>query len=509
MADLREEISSNETNLFIAEEASPGVIPLTGRFLQQEPNTYDDFGSKLKKVARMPITDDRQNKKGSVVGLTASGGFNTDFTIFNIRELLQGFFFASLRTKSELAVTSFAADGVNVAAGGANFPAGTLVAVRGAALNRNNQMFVSTGGTAIKISGGAFTVGDNGVEIRVSRVGVEAAAGDLKVDVSGVYPAITSTALNFLNLGLIPGEPVYIGGDGLGTRFDGANNNGWTRVIAVEANKLSFDKTDAVMTTDAGTGKTIRLFFGSVLKNEKRAFIKRRTYSLRRTLGAPDLEAPDVVQSEVLSGAVPNQVKFNNKAEDKVDVDLSFMAREHTTFENDDAIFTGATEVPVDEADLVNTGNDTVRSRLAVYGNSTAPRPLLSVLEDLTITIDNNLKENKALGHFGSFSITPGNFAVSLSSTAYFADVAAIQAAKDNADITFDLAYVKDNRGFFLDLPMLSIAVDPADIKMNESIRLKLDADAATGVKYSRSMDHTLLVAFFDYLPDAARKQVA
>ena len=61
---------------------------------------------------------------------------------------------------------------------------------------------------------------------------------------------------------------------------------GFGRIVDVTSTVFTLDETTFVGANDTGTGKTVRIFFGSVLKNEKDgSLIKTRSYQLERTLG--------------------------------------------------------------------------------------------------------------------------------------------------------------------------------------------------------------------------------
>lgn len=505
----RKKIDSNETELAYAEETigTPGELPVTPDWYPLEPNEYDDFGGELTLMARRPINRSRQRKKGSVVDLDASGGFTQDFTQENSQRLLQGFMYASLRKKQNEAPSEVTATGYVVADETLYF-ANQLILASGFSNSANNGLklvtSVDSGSSEVRAAGLAVE-GSPPATAKITVVGYQAAAGTLDVVVSGNFATITSTAgVDFTDLGLIPGEFIYVGGDSAATGFATAANNGIKRIYSVAAGALVLDKSVLAMQAESSTTETVRLFFGSVLKNELGDDIVRRTYNLERKLGAPDTAQPSQVQSEYLVGAYGNELTMNIETADKITMDFSFVAM-------DNQQRTGVTGVKsgnrhsIDEADAYNTSSDFKRLKMALFdGASEAPTPLFAFLTEMTISINNNVSLNKAVGVLGGFDATLGIFEVSAEATAYFSTVDAVQAVRNNSDVTLDAFVYKENAGFVVDLPLIALGDARLEVEIDEPITLPLSMDAATAAKLNPNADYTMLWTFFDYLPTAA-----
>lgn len=508
---LLNKIDSNVTGLRVAEEESYRVLPTTPEWVPLEPNAYPDFGGQVTTVARNPINPSRQRSKGVVVDLEAGAAYESDITQTNLQSLLQGFFFADLRRKTEYggaseitavatADDSYAGTGINT-----NFAAGDLIFASGFTDAGNNGLK-----TVASVSAGKVLVSQNLVNetppaaAKIVTVGFQATTGDIDVDASGSLPALTSTTLDFTTLGLVPGEWIYVGGDTAGTKFTTAANNGFARVRTIAANRLTLDKTELTMVTEANTTATIQLFFGRVLKNETGSLIKRRSYQFERTLGAPDTDNPSDLQAEYITGCVANELEISIPTADKATVTLNFVGAQHETRDATTGVKSGDRPDLV-ESDAFNTSSDVARIKLAtVSSTDAAPTPLVAYVTELTLSVNNNVSPNKAVGVLGAFEVTAGTFTVSGDMTAYFAEVSAIDAVQSNADITLDMHLVKSNAGISIDMPMIALGDGKANIEQDQPITLPLSMDAATGAKLDANLNHTLLMVFWDYLPDAA-----
>ncbi len=509
-------IDSNATGLRFAEELSYKVLPGGPIWLPLEPNSYDDFGGSVITVARNPINASRQRKKGLVTDLDASGGFEMDLTQENGQTILQGFFFASLRRKGEQVPT--AATGttdlfdVAVTAG---FLVGSLVESSGWDDAANN--FAEAVVTAVVVDTTVEVLAESlvtdaspaaGVNLVV--VGFEGASADIDVDATGLFPALTSTILDFTTLGLKEGEWIFVGGDPAASDFVNAANNGFKRVRTIAAQRLEFDKSDIVMVDETGTAILLRLYLGRVLMNENDAsgLILRRSYNLERTLGAPDDASPANIQAEYLEGCVPSEVAFNIPSANKLTANLSFVGGDNTTIDGPTSLKSGTRPALV-ESDAFNTSSDFSRIRLAIHVDGTeAPVPLFAFAQEMTITINNNLTPNKAIATLGAFEISHGTFAVSGNITAYFADVASVAAVRNNSNVTLDFAMVKGaagaKSGIVMDLPLVTLGDARLNVVQDQAITLPLTMDAATAALIDPALDYTTMMVFFDHLPNAA-----
>lgn len=505
---IRKKIDSNETELAFAEEVlgAPGTLPVTPDWYPLEPNDYSDFGGKLTLLARRPINSSRQRKKGSITDLDASGGFNQDLTQENTQRLLQGFLYASYREKTAAAFTSVSVTGF-VVADETIFKVGQLILAKGSAVSGNNGLklvaSLDAGSHEVRVAGLAVDAGP-AATASISVVGFQAAAGDIDVVTTGNFATLTSTALDFTTLGLIPGEFFYIGGDGAGTFFADAVNNGIKRIYSVAAHSLVIDKSASPMLAVADTANTVRFFFGRVLKNELANLIVRRSYNLERKLGVPDPSNPSQIQAEYVTGAFGDEATINIKQADKVNIDFTFVAMDNT--QNDAATGPKAgNRHTILEADAFNTSTDFNSMRLAIFnGADEAPSPLFAHLMDLKVSIKNNVKPNKAVAVLGAFDMTIGLFEVSFQANAYFSTVDAVQAIRNNENVTLHSFLAKNNTGMVIDLPLGALGDGRLNVKLDEPIMLPITMDAATAALINPNTDYTLLFMFFDYLPSVA-----
>ena len=515
---LVNKIDSNVTGLAYQEETSLGVANTGNPWKELAPNSYSDFGPSVTNVARAPIVNDRQRKKGVLTDLDASGGFSGDLTQEVLPDIGQGVFYADLEGNGDTACSQATLTGSilthTALTGGDAFQIGDLIFVTGFATAANNGLKeIATVTDTTNITTVEALV-DETTTAHIRRVGHEWAAGDLDVLASGsAYPTLTS-GYDATLLRLIPGEWIFVGGDLAADSFPAnAANNGWKRVRSITAGVITLDRSDATMVTEALTTETIRVFFGSRrLRNRGvAADIVRRSYQIERQLGYSDTDH-DVTggyqQAEYMEGAVASTLQVNIATADKMTFDIGFMG---TTFSQVPSHATidqrkvGSSRDAVVESEAYNSSSDVSRINMQEHSlTDEAPTQMFAYIQDLNFTIDNTLTANKAVGVLGAFDITAGIFAVSGSLNAFYADTATTTLIQTNADVSIDFHLSKANQGMSIDIPLVTLGDGRPNVEADAAIMVPLTFEAASGAKIDSAMDHTVMIMFYDYLPDAA-----
>lgn len=501
-------IDSNNTGLRFAIERCLRELPTLAvdgfnpTWYPLEPNSYNDFGASITTVARNPINPSRQPQKGTVTDLEATAGYQSDLTNTNHMAFLEGFMFARARQKPtthRLGLPATPATAVSAASGyvvGATLqgliPEGALVHATGFGSAANNGVKVVTGSTGGSVlAAGLVDEASPSPLASVSLVGVRAEAGTLSLHATGGVVSLRSTDLDFTTLGLVRGEWIYVGGDSADTFF--GTQRGFARVDSISDDELTFGKIHwNTPVEDLGVGKTIELYFGTVIKNEEDpALIRRTTYQFERTLG----QDADGTMSQYVIGAVANEFTLNVQQADKITADFGFIACDSPARSGAVGL-KGGLRPSLVASDAFNSSSDVRRISFGIVGD---PAPLFMYATDFTLTINNNASGLKAIGVLGNMDITTGMFSVGGSVTAYFQDVRAINAVRDNLDVTMDVIMVKKNAGIAFDVPLLALGNGLPNVEQDQAITVPLDTMAAQSI-----FGHTLLYVNFPYLPNAA-----
>lgn len=513
-------IDTSATGLALAEEVvgSPGYLPGdanpaggnfagTAKWYGREPNSYKDFGADFKQTPRNPIVSDRQQLKGAVTDLDVSAGWNEDLTMNNMLRVMRGVFMAAMREKPDtlgVDTTNVAVTGVTGATGVILYGAGPvfivkhLVQTSGFTNAANNGVFAATaaGAGTVTFGAGAGMVDEGAppATARLQAVGAQFAAGDVGITYAAPVCKLTSTVFDFTTLGLAVGEWIFIGDDVAGNTFATAGLAGYARISVIAVHAITFDKTTFTPVADAGAAKTIRIYFGKLLRNEAAGSIVVRSFQAERQLGNDG----NGVQSEYAKGILFDQMDFNSPKADKVQIDFTGVGMDYETRTGTLGIKAGTRVAALGE-NAIDTSNGLYRARIAAVDPTTMnPTPYFAYVSDFKVSINNNTKINKAQSILGGFSVTLGNLVTKATITAYFTTVGGIAAMKANADVTFDAIYSAGNKGIVLDLPLVSIAGKVNPVK-DEPVMIALDTPA-----YKAVGGYTAQVNFFAYLPNIA-----
>lgn len=273
--------SSNRVRLAGVAETVLGVTPDTPR-LRKQRVTSIGLTFKPDYVDSEDLRDDRMASDPILVGQSNGGQigiewhYPPDGSLLS-EELQSAFCNSWVNTPSRdndgtpdsvIQAITAATQVVTVATGPA-FVVGHLVYFTGFDLpsNRNKLAKVTTGSATAPAFVGAGLVDEAAPAgpARMKVVGLEGVADDIKAVADGITSEVGG--LDFTTFNLSIGQWVRVGGNGSAFRFDTANTNAWGRVIGIAAHKLTLDNLPATWAADTGAGKTIRIFFGDIIRN--------------------------------------------------------------------------------------------------------------------------------------------------------------------------------------------------------------------------------------------------
>jgi hypothetical protein len=498
-------IDSNVTGLRYAVEDCFKVLPVTPNWIPLEPNSYGDFGAKITSVSRNPINPSRQKQKGVTTGLEATADFEMDLTHTNHLHFMQGYLFAVAREKPTTAPLNAAVIPTTAVATAdssyamsaptaALFKAGHVFRASGFVGANNNGIKVA--GTPIAgkvVSTTALTIeASPPATANLQVIGFQFPSADVSIVMNGSIPRLTASVTVMTGLGLIPGEWVQLGGDLTAETF--AVNKGFARIGAITATYIEFDKvTWASPGAEAGTGKTIRLYMGTVVKNENTpSLIVRQSYQFERTLGSD----ANGTMAQYVIGAVPNELSIDIKQEDKITSNFGFVAADSENKTGLDGLKSG-TRPTLSASTAFNSSDNLPRISLSVLDALTAvPTPLVAFVTDVSLKIGNGVTGMKAVGILGSFDTNAGQLDITGSVTAYFQDMRAIKAVRNNDSITMDVILSNNNTGIVFDIPLLTLGNGLPKVEQDKPITVPLDTMAVES-----AFGHTLLYVNFPYLP--------
>lgn len=308
----------------------------------------------------------------------------------------------------------------------------------------------------------------------VKVVGVLGASGDISFDATG----IASAAGIFDDLlrkatgttDILPGHFIRIRGSDATVR---STNDVWVQVTGVRATGAGLNlNVPSGWQTDAGTGDTVAIFFGDVVRN-----------------GAEALSSHQFVVEESFNDHAPvSYVTFLEMAVNQLNMNLDPQAIATGSVE-----FFGTTaQADTSEANLYG-GAQTRDAAPAynVYNTSSNVARLgrgadvvgsggVNCVLQATVNLNNNLRRNNAVGVFGACAIGVGELAVSGNLSTYFDDLSLFTDLLNGAETSVDFGLrAIDGRTLLVDMPRIKYNGGAPQVPgKNQDVTLPLTYDA-------------------------------
>lgn len=489
-------VNTNSVSLAFTEETSLGV-PATAAVAEYlEPNDISDYGADITTTARNPISKDRQNKKGTITNLASTVSFSGDTTASYLLAFLEGAMFSTWTKRlvwyeGEItAMSAYSGFRIGTPIAGA-LVAGTILFCRGFVNGANNGIkIVDVGSTTteIKIVGGATLIDEVAPEgASVFVVGYQAPVGEVSVDAQG---NLVATGFMWTDFGLEIGSAIFIGGITDSTSFAVEDNFGLARVREITTDKLVLDKKNKVFQVDAGTDKTIQIFFGWFLRNVPvdDARFAMRSYAFE--LAYPGLGENGVDAYEYSLGNIINTFELSLPLSDKSEATI-------TTFGKDVEPITETRNAWTFKKPLFTEAYSTPNDFLRLRFQGVDETGLTTFFKDATITINNNASGEDVLGKLGPAFVNYGNFDVSISTEAVFTNKLLTEKIRNNCTVTCDFCISNNDAGFYFDIPAMTLGDGSRNFAVNEKVKIALSS-AAFG---DSALGYTISQTFFPYLP--------
>ncbi|MCX5581324.1 phage tail tube protein [Kaistia terrae] len=491
MADLQ---STNRVALAKVREATFGVTPPTPAF-KSIRQTSSGLAASPQTEVSAEIRPDRQVTDLILVGMQAGGDIGGELSFRSVdddfEEALQGTW--SSKPSIEVVtldtqISDVSATTLTVAAGlGTPFKANHLVVLTGLPTAANNKVAKVSSATSTTIVFPASTFVAETAPIPVGAaarvVGFAGASADIAAVTIGGN-ALASTILDFTTLGLHVGEWIRIGGTTANSFFATAGTNGWARIAAISANRLSLDNVPVGFAADVGTGKLIEIYAGDFLVNGSS---KRSNTIERQYLD----HAP--VTFEYLRGQTLDRLSVNAPAQKPAAYSRTYVGADAAV---QASRFAGATDIPAPTYPVLNTSSNVGRIG---FGGSLLSGP--NFVMSAQFEINNNLRRQNAVGSIAAVGIGNGEFSVTGTLETYFGDSSVYQQVINNTLTSYDMRLGRQDgnkESLLFDFPSIKLSGGSPGVSGK-------NADVMLSAGFTAIMDavkgYTMSVGRFWFLP--------
>ena len=494
-------VSTNFVTLRYCVETSAQVPPTSGWRLL-EPNGFSGFGAKLESVARRPISPIRGRRKGSVVKLDSTASFEHDFTMQNWDDFAEGYIFSEYAnvefdlTHAKLKGSALNATGTGYAFGAQlnTFTNGTLLA--------GKMVYAASGAITLVWAKGYAIAANNGLkplnadvtgtstEVTVTGLSVETApanavvfvAGlrtdDLTLTISGSSGTLVSAGdiTNWATYGLRAGQFIHIGsGTSAGDVQNAYSSNtvyGYARISSISGGTLNLDKLDPKLTGGPHSPATIDVMFCRFVRNvaqdaasDDSRFLERyyqfeATYKNLGGVGTDEYEYPD--------GNLANTLVLNMPLTDKAVVQHNFVGLNTAAITASRKTGPSTAMTPLRTA-MVGTAQD-----IAVLTTDLTSSYSEALFAGLTVTINNNVQAERALGYLQSIGLPTGLFEINFEGDHYFTNKNITNAIRDNDTVTAHVILKDADGAVCIDVPSATANGGEKEYPVDQSVRAKI-----------------------------------
>jgi hypothetical protein len=479
--------SANREQLVWVRETTPGTTPttprmrkarITGEALDLFKPEYDDPDE---------LRDDRMNDDATLLFQSASGSVNANMSypvnLSPLSDWIASTFYNEWTVTPERdkdgtadsVITDVAATGgvFTVTAGGGDpFVAGHLIHTTEFTNSGNNSVFkITTGSDTVPAVGNSLLTNEAAppAGARIKVVGFQGAAADITATADG----LASTLLDFTTLGIVVGQTLKIGGTAAGDKFATAALNVFVTVAAIATNLITLANKPAGWTTDAGTGKTLKVWFGDSIKNGVLTAATRVAGTMEK--GFLGQAVPSYI---VGTGLSVNSGVFSLKHKDKFRAVFNFLGM--TGSESTTALDASPDAVTTNS---VMSGNVNV-GRLSEGGSLLASPNFCRSLE---VTINNNLRPIEDVTQAFAAGINDGECTVDVKFETYYGSDSIYAKFSNGTPTSIHTVLNKNSQAIAIHLPRLVYRVGspPSGSGKNTDVMLSLTGrsskDTTTG----------------------------
>ncbi len=467
---------SNRLQLAAVAETTLGTTPTTPR-MRLMRLTGESLSYKPAFVSSQEIRSDRMKPDPIKVGEDNGGGINFEMhypvPLSPLAEALASAFMAAWTQTPERdndgtadsVITDIATTNtVATVTTGAGFVVGHLVKFSGFTVANNNGVFRCTTASATvpRFVGSGIT--DEAAPAAAARMKVVGFAG-ASADITATSTGLGSTLLDFTTLGLAVGMWVKIGGTATADKFATAALNSWARITVIAATALTLDNRPTGWTTDAGTGKTIKVWFGDRIVNgtSKRGMTFERGFLGQTT--------PTYV---VQTGMVANtfELRFQKKERMLGSFEFLGMAGSQSTT----ALDASPDAAPSNSSyPILACAGDV--GRISEAGAAVVTPNFIS---SLTCRLGNNLRVLEAVGSAAPVGIGTGSSDVMVTMETYFGDNALLTKLLAGTATSASAIATKNSQSIVMAFPRLTAKEgSPNAGGANQDVMLSLQMEAS------------------------------